>query len=154
MENLNNFLHLMAAIVWIGGASYFQFILRPLLKQIDPQQAGKLMGLIAKRFSITAWVCILTLLVTGFFKTPSGLWFDFSSEMGQILLAKHLLVTAILGVGLTIGLYVVPRMHKHAPQPGAAPAVEFIKYQKKLGTLATVNLLLGALVVLLAAHLW
>jgi uncharacterized membrane protein len=149
-----NFLHLMATALWLGGAAYAHFILIPSLKEIDPQQSGKLQGIIAKRFSIMAWGSIITLLVTGFLKTPSDLLFDTTSEMGQVLLVKHLLIALILIVGVTIGAYVVPNMRKRAPAPGQAPTPEFMAFRDRLGRLATINLVLGVLVVFCASMLW
>lgn len=149
-----NFLHLIAMALWIGGAAYFHSVLIPALKTIDPPQAGKLQGAIAKRFSIVAWSSIVTLIVTGILKTPSDLMFDTTSDMGRILLVKHIFVILVVVVGLAIGLYVVPNMHKNAPQPGQAPSSEFVEYQQRLSRLATVNLILGVLTVALASMLW
>ena len=154
IDNIINFVHLLATSIWIGGAFYIHFILLPSLRQIDPQQSGKLQGIIAKRFSLTAWTCIILLLITGYLKTPDGLLFDTSSEMGRILTIKHLLVAAVIIVGLFIAFYVVPNMRKNAPKPGEAPSTQFISYQKKLSSLATTNLILGLLVLAYASMLW
>lgn len=153
-DSFVNFLHLMATALWIGGAAYSHFILIPSLKEIDPQQSGKLQGIIAKRFSILAWGSILTLLVTGFLKTPSDLLFDTTSDMGQILLVKHLLIAVILAVGVTIGAYVVPNLRKHTPAPGQAPTPDFLSFRNRLSRFATINLVLGVLVVFCASMLW
>jgi uncharacterized membrane protein len=153
-DSFVNFLHLMATSLWIGGAAYAHFILIPSLKHIEPQQAGKLQGLIAKRFSIMAWGSILTLLITGFLKTPADLLFDTTSDMGQILFVKHVLIGLILAVGITIGAYIVPNMRKHAPLPGQTPSDNFVVFRDRLGRFATINLVLGVLVVFCASMLW
>jgi uncharacterized membrane protein len=121
---------------------------------IDPQQGGKLLGLIAKRFTITAWTSIAVLLITGYIKTPSEMLFDASGDMGLALLIKHLLIVGIILVGLVIGLYVVPRMNRSTPKPGEAPSGDFLGYQKRLHALATTNLILGLLVLACASILW
>lgn len=154
MDTFINVLHILATAVWIGGAAFVHFILKPASRSIDPQQAGKLFGLVAKRFSKVAWGSIIILLVTGYLKTPDGLMFDTSSEMGMMLTIKHILVAGVLVVGLTIGLYVVPSMQKAAPKPGEAPSAAFIGYQEKLNTFASINLVLGVLVVIVASMLW
>lgn len=154
LDSFVNFLHLMATALWIGGAAYSHFILIPSLKEIDPQQSGKLQGIVAKRFSILAWGSILTLIVTGILKTPSDMMLDASSDMGQILFVKHLLIAVILVVGVTIGAYVVPNMRKHAPAPGEAPSPDFLAFRNRLGRFATINLVLGVLVVFCASMLW
>lgn len=149
-----NIIHILATAVWIGGAFFVHFTLQPAMKQIDPQQSGKLMGLIAKRFSITAWTCILLLIITGIMKTPAGMLFSPSTELGQILTIKHILVLLVIIVGLTIALYVIPNIRKNAPQPGEAPSNIFISNQKRLSSLATINLILGGLIVVCASLLW
>jgi uncharacterized membrane protein len=153
-DNIVNFLHLIATSVWIGGAFYAHFILLPAVKQIDPQQGGKLQGIIAKRFSIAAWTSIIILLITGFIKTPDGLLFDTSTDLGMTLFIKHLLIGGVIIIGLSIGLYVVPNMRKNSPKPGEAPSDAFKSYQKRLGVLASVNLFLGLAVVFCASFLW
>jgi len=154
MTAVINIIHILATAVWIGGAFFVHFILQPGMKQIDPQQSGKLMGIIAKRFSITAWTCIILLIITGIIKTPAGMLFDQSTQLGQILTVKHILVILVISIGLVIGFYVVPNIRKNAPKPGEAPSTDFINSQKRLSTLATINLLLGGLIVVCASFLW
>jgi uncharacterized membrane protein len=149
-----NFLHLLATAVWIGGASYAHLILMPSLKEIDPQQGGKLLGVIAKRFSITAWSAIIILIITGLLKTPREMLFEMSSDTGIILTIKHVLVLSVVVVGLVIALVVVPRMRRSTPGQGEAPSAGFIKYQRRLHNLAATNLISGVLIVLFASMLW
>jgi uncharacterized membrane protein len=149
-----NFLHLLATAVWIGGMIYIHFILQPVLPAIDPQQGGKLSGIIAKRFSMAAWSSLLVLLITGYIKTPDGMLFDTTTELGIILLVKHLLIAGMIIIGLLIFFTVVPNLQKLAPKPGEKPHAVFIGYQKRLKLLAGINLVLGLLVVILASMLW
>ena len=153
-ESIVNFLHLIATALWIGGAAYAHIVLLPALKEIDPQQSGKLQGIIAKRFSVVAWGSIITLLITGFLKTPSDLLFDTTTDLGRILFVKHLFIGLVLAVGLTIGLSIVPNMQKNAPAPGQPPTETFLRYRNRLGRFAMINLILGLLVVACASMLW
>lgn len=153
VDNIIHFIHLLASVIWVGGAVYVLFILLPALRLIDPQQSGKLQGIIAKRFSLTAWSCIIILLITGFLRTPKSMLFDVSSDVGRVLVVKHLLIAASIIVGLAIILYVVPAMRKHAPKPGEAPSADFISSQKQLDVLGWINLVLGVLILLSASML-
>lgn len=153
-DQIINFFHLLATTIWIGGIMYLHFVLFPALKHIDPQQSGKLQGLIAKRFSIIAWSCIVVLLITGYLKTPDGFLFDSSSDMGVTLMVKHIFIIGMIAAGLTITLYIVPNMQKAAPTPGSAPQPAFFKQQKNLKTFAMINLILGILVIACASMLW
>lgn len=149
-----NFLHLLGTIVWIGGAVYMHFILQPSLKLIDQREGGKLQGIVAKKFSIAAWLSILVLIITGLFKTPSSLLLDLSTETGAVLFAKHILITAAIIVGLIITLYIVPNLGRSAPKPGEKPMPEFYKCQSMLKIFTTTNLIIALLILALASMLW
>jgi putative copper export protein len=114
-----NFFHLLAAAVWLGGAIFIKVVLNPSLAQIDPQQRGKLMGTAAKRFSITAWISIIVLIITGLLKTPSDMLFDVSSDIGIFLTIKIISVIGVVIIGLIIALKLVPAMRKSMPQAGS-----------------------------------
>lgn len=149
-----NFLHLLATAVWIGGAIFIQLILNPSLSLIEPQQSGKLQGIIAKRFSITAWSCLIVLIITGILKTPSNMFFDTVTDMGMYLTIKHVLIILIIIFGLIIALIIVPKMRSSAPKQEEKPSEEFIKYSKRLHKVALLNTFLGILVLVYASMLW
>jgi uncharacterized membrane protein len=153
VDNLVNFVHLLAAVIWVGGAIYILFILQPALRFIEPQESGKLQGIITKRFSLTAWICIVILLTTGYLKTPKSMLFDASSDVGRMLIMKHILIVISIIVGLVIALHVVPTLQKNAPKPGDAPSADFMNSQKKLSILGWINLILGLLILLSASML-
>lgn len=154
MNTIINIIHILATAIWIGGAFFIHFMLQPSMKHIDPQQSGKLMGIISKRFSITAWICIILLIITGYLKTPHAMLFNFTTDVGIYLAIKHLMIILVVIVGLAIAFYVVPNLRKNAPAAGDAPSADFIKYQKNLSSLATFNLILGVLIVVFASLLW
>lgn len=154
MSTFINIIHILATAIWIGGAFFIHFLLQPAMKEIDPQHSGKLMGIISKRFSITAWICIILLVITGLIKTPSAMLFNTDSNFGIYLLVKHILILLVITVGLIIAFYVVPRLRKNAPKLGEAPSNEFLANQKRLGLLAQINLILGILIIVFASLLW
>jgi uncharacterized membrane protein len=153
VDNILNFIHLLAAVTWVGGAIYILFILQPALRFIEPRESGKLQGIIAKRFSLTAWSCIMILLITGLMRTPKSMLFDTSSDIGRMLVLKHLLIAFAIIIGLTIAFSVVPTMQRNSPKPGEAPSADFMNSQKKLSVLGWVNLILGLLILLSASLL-
>ena len=150
---LIDFFHLFATTVWIGGMFYMETVFYPSLAVIDPDQAGKLQGTIAKRFTVVAWSCIIILLITGLLKTPSTLLLDSSSTMGVILLTKHLLILLIITVGLLITFFIAPRLRLNLPKAGERPGAEFLKYSKILKNLAATNMFMGIAVLVLAVLL-
>ena len=58
-------LHLVATVVWIGGITFILFILIPKAKEVLGQDAGKLIGVVSKRFKLFADWSIILLIITG-----------------------------------------------------------------------------------------
>ena len=60
------FLHLIAAIVWLGGISFLLFSLRPIASNVLPPPLRlPLMAQSMQRFFGIAWACVLVLLMSG-----------------------------------------------------------------------------------------
>lgn len=154
VDGIINFFHLFATTVWIGGMFYMDLILFPSAAKIDPAESSKLEGMIAKKFTITAWSCIVVLVITGLLKTPSDMLFDTNVDFGLILTIKHILVIVIIITGLIITLVFVPGLKANAPKPGEQPSKEFISYRKKIEKLSKTNLVIGILILLCASWLW
>ena len=146
MNNLMNFLHVSAAIVWLGGVSFMLFALRPAAMDLSPPQRLPLMALVLKRFFRLVWVCIGLLLAT-------GLVMLLSVGMKQAPVGWHLM----LGIGLLMfavfgHLYFGPFRRLRA----AVEAADWPMAGQKLGQiakLAQLNLVLGALAIA-AVALW
>lgn len=154
VDGIINFFHLLGTVVWIGGMFYMDLILIPSLAKIDPGESGKLMGMIAKKFTITAWSAIIILIITGILKTPSDMYFDTSDEYGIFLLIKHVLIVGSIIVGLVITFVYVPHLKANSPKLGEKPSPEFESYTKKIENLSKTNLLLGILILICASWLW
>lgn len=66
MRNLLLFLHLAAAIFWMGGMAFVVLALRPALHaQLQPPQRLPLMVLVLRRFFVVVIASIVVLLATG-----------------------------------------------------------------------------------------
>lgn len=69
------FLHLAAAIFWMGGMAFMVLALRPPLhEQLEPPVRLKLIGAVLERFFIVVAISVLVLLATGlalFMRVPS-----------------------------------------------------------------------------------
>jgi copper resistance protein D len=154
MDTLMNFFHLLAAAIWIGGAVFIKLILEPSLKVIDPPSGGKLMGVVAKRFSITAWASLLIIIITGIYKTPSDMYFSTGDDLEIYLTLKHIATILVLIVGIIIAFAVVPKMRKAAPAEGQRPTDEFVKYSGQLHKLSLTSTILALIILLLASMLW
>jgi uncharacterized membrane protein len=65
MRNLLLFLHLAAAIFWMGGMAFMVLALRPSLGALDPPVRLKLVAEILRRFFVVVSISIAVLLATG-----------------------------------------------------------------------------------------
>jgi uncharacterized membrane protein len=66
MYDIAKLLHLVAAIVWMGGMTFMLFALRPAaLATMEPQPRAKLMAQVWQRFFAIVAVAVLVLFATG-----------------------------------------------------------------------------------------
>jgi uncharacterized membrane protein len=66
MRNLLLFLHLAAAIFWMGGMAFMVLALRPVLhEQLQPPQRLPLITAVLGRFFVVVAISIAVLLITG-----------------------------------------------------------------------------------------
>ncbi len=148
-----DFLHLLATATWIGGMIYINLVLMPSMPVLPPPERGKLMAVASKRFAFFAWGSVVILLLTGFYKTPEGMLFDVSADYSLTLTVKHLVVLTMIVIGLVIALVIVPKLGALAPKPQEAPSPAFISLQNRLKVLATINMILGFVVLFCVALL-
>lgn len=150
---LMHLLHGLFATAYIGGMMFMTFIFEPSLKALDPSQRGPMLGAVAKRFTILAWISVIVLLVTGFAKTPGEMLFDTQTPYGTTLLIKHVLFGLMIVLGLVITFVAAPRLRRHAPRAGEPPARAFLQAQRMIQTLSTINMILGIAVLILVGKL-
>jgi len=60
-------LHVAAVVIWVGGMVFAHAFLRPVAaSQLDPPQRLTLWVGVFKRFFPIVWICIITILITGY----------------------------------------------------------------------------------------
>jgi uncharacterized membrane protein len=141
MPALMKFLHIAAAITWLGGVSFMLFALRPAAaEQLAPPQRLPLIAQVLRRFFLLVWPAIAILLVT-------GLVMLLRTGMKNAPIGWHLM----FGLGLVMfalfgHLYFGPfRRLKLAVS--AADWPEGGRRVGQIATLATINLALGAIAI-------
>jgi uncharacterized membrane protein len=199
LDTIVLWIHILAAISWVGGMIFVAFILGPYVRRaVPPESRTALMAAVGKRFSVLGWSAIITLVCTGIYNAArfSGSWdVLFSTTFGHLLLVKIALVTVMIGLSIAHDFFLGPRQRDlgrlahpgqgHSPETSLKPAVpvpagalsaehpqpvegpvaseipsEQIAARQALQTLrrwtiliAQINLVLGLLVILLAASL-
>lgn len=143
MPLLMKFLHVLAAIVWLGGIVFMLMALRPVAAQLlEPPQRLPLMAQVMRRFFASVWLSIVILLLT-------GLVMLLTVGMKNAPVGWHLM----LGVGLLMSalfghLYFGP--YRRLQQ--AVSAANWPEAGRRVGQIATLSLLNLALgVVAIAA---
>ena len=169
------FLHLAAAITWIGGSLFLALVLIPAMRRFAPAPAGAgrndaddaagatppppaMLPAIARRFRIISWLCILLLVATGLYILPTRYGIGFAEFFS---LGGHFIVTLQVKVALAaiviwmsfihdfiLGPY-VSRLTQAAP-PGQPPHPRLPLLRKLLIWTARLNLALTALIVIVA----
>lgn len=141
MPALMKFLHVLAAIAWLGGISFMLFALRPAATELlAPPQRLPLMAQTLRRFFSLVWVTIVVLLL-------SGLAMLLGVGMKNAPAGWH----AMLGIGLVMfalfgHIYFGPfRRLKQAVS--AADWPEGGRRVKQIATLSAVNLVLGVVAI-------
>ncbi len=132
-------LHVLAAIVWVGGMFFAWMILRPVsASQLEPPaRLGLWLG-VFERFFPWVWASVVALLATGF-------WIVLSVLGGFANAAPHVHVMAALGVVMSaifVFLFFVP----YRQLQRAVGAKDWPQGGKALGRirrLVGVNLVLG-----------
>lgn len=62
---LSTWIHLLGAVIWVGGIIFILYIAIPSSKQALGPEAGKLMGEISRKFTPLANCSILLIVITG-----------------------------------------------------------------------------------------
>jgi uncharacterized membrane protein len=100
---LNGWLHLLAAVVWIGGAYFSSQILAPAAGELPPAEAGKLNRAVAGRATPTIWAAILLVVVTGMVRMAGLGFFNpdilIGTPYGNVLSIKLFLVAVMVFIG-------------------------------------------------------
>ena len=66
MYHFNVTLHVLAAILWLGGMFFFALVGAPVLRKVEPAELrSELFRALGTRFRAFGWITIAVLLVTG-----------------------------------------------------------------------------------------
>lgn len=154
-------LHILAAVVWIGGMVFLAAVLIPVLRRARTTggQYGELIHRAGIQFRNVGWVALAVLIVTGFVNL--GRWgVDFSrltspqlwaSPWGHILAVKLALVATALTISAVHDFVVGPRAtRKLREAPGSEEA---LKLRRAAGWMGRGNLVVAVVIVALGVML-
>lgn len=146
LGNLFYVLHVLGAVLWVGGMAFAVLCLRPALAMLEPPQRLALHGAVLARFFRLVWHAMPILLLTGWALLFG--WYGGFARAGWHIHAMHLagLVMAGVFLALATGPWRAFRAAlARGDRPGAAAEAGRIRQ------LVAGNLGLGLLTVALAA---
>lgn len=140
-------LHILSAVLWVGGMFFAHQVLRPVaVQQFKPPQRLKLWTQVFRRFFPWVWVCIVLLLLSGY-------WMVFRLFGGMSGIGLHIHIMQALGwlmILLFMHLYFAPfRRLKEAVITEQWP--EAGKRLNQIRLIVGINLVLGLIVIAIAA---
>lgn len=126
-------LHIVAAMAWVGGMLFLVTVLVPLLRTPAMRpRAAELFTALGRRFRIVGWIAIGTLVATGLFNvTMRGYRVGqllngdaFAGSWGTTLAVKLSLVTLIVALSGVHDFWLGPRATRLARENAPAAARE------------------------------
>jgi uncharacterized membrane protein len=139
-------LHILGAVVWVGGMAFALLVLRPSLAVLEPPQRLALHAQVFRRFFRYIWHAMPIMLLTGYAMlaaVPGG--FSTASLAVNIMQALGLIMAVVFLV-IFFGPWRTMRAAMDRKDNAAAAAAV-----DKIRQLVRVNLILGTVTVLAAA---
>jgi uncharacterized membrane protein len=157
---LSVWLHIVAAVVWIGGMSFLALILAPVIRRSEYR--GIIADLIHStgvRFRWVGWICLILLVASGTFNLAyrgfdwTDLWSGrvFQGPFGLVLGIKLMLVAMVLLISALHDFLIGPRATALWQTNPASP--ETMRLRRQAGWIGRLNLLLALVVVALGVLL-
>lgn len=126
LYQLSVFLHILAAVIWIGGMLFLALVVVPTTRGLPPDERAALFGAVGRRFRTVGWTCIGVLLMTGVVNTAyrgvtlenlfsATLW---GSPFGTTLALKLGVVAVLLALSVYHDFVIGPRSVRLLEQVG------------------------------------
>ncbi len=147
-DYLITWIHLIAAVALMGGLIFSQFVLTPVARNTptDPK-SQEVVRLAGRRFRTIAWVCLITLILTGSYQMLNeGGSARIETTWGVVLMLKIFLFVIAFGLILIHDFIIDPYAPslKKTPNPSSpAPSSRADNLQKAI-ILMTLAVLLVA----------
>lgn len=150
-------LHLLAAIFWVGGQLFLVAVVLPVLRQnIADDARVRVAAQLGRRFARLSAGALGLLVVTGPLNAVAhgvSLSILAQTQWGQVLVAKAVLVLAVLVITTVHALYYGRRLEQLAAASDEATRARRLALQRRSVRLSALNLLLNLIIVGLAAWL-
>lgn len=138
-------LHVLSAVIWVGGMFFAYLALRPALSGLDPLSRARIWVGVFQRFFPWVWSCIVVLLATGLYM----MLFNLDGFAHAPVFVHIMLGLGILMILIFAHVYFAPyRRLRSAAASSDEPAAR--KSMRQIRILIAVNLSLGLIVIAVA----
>jgi uncharacterized membrane protein len=151
-------LHLLAALVWLGGMFFLGLVGAPVLRSVEPALRQQLFQQLGVRFRSLGWLAIAVLIITGLASLHlrgllqwSGVLAEpvfWRSGFGHALAIKLIGVATMIVVSFVHDFVLGPAAGREAPGSSRGQGL-----RRRAALLARVNATVGIIVVLAAVRL-
>jgi uncharacterized membrane protein len=156
---INVTIHVLAALLWLGGMFFLGVVGAPALRRIEPPAVRqRLFHELGLRFRNVGWIAIAILVVTGVLNLYFRGWLHWAgmlgsaafwrTALGHALAAKLVAVLTMIAVSATHDFLLGPAAGRATPGSPRAIAL-----RRRAAMLARVNALVGVIVVIAAVRL-
>ena len=151
---LNLWLHVLASVIWIGGMLFLSLVAVPVLRQVDsPLLRADLFRKMAQRFRRLVWICIVVLILTGIVNVAYYGNTSTGSPYLKVLVIKLGLVGVLVALGVAHDFIIGPRAARAQSRDGLPPNGTDLLMVQLTPWVGRLNLLLGVIILVLAAAL-
>jgi len=135
-------LHVLCAVLWVGGMFFAYVVLRPSMAVLEPIQRIALHTQVFRRFFLVVWHAMPVILLTGF-----AVLFGFYGGMGFVGWNVHVMMLLGLVMGAVFVLIVFGPYARFRRTTDRATAIAAID---RIRQLIGINLVLGIVTVVVA----
>jgi uncharacterized membrane protein len=98
-----NAVHVLAAVIWVGGMFFAHMVLRPSAGAFEPPERLQLWGRVFSRFFPWVWAAVVALLATGYWQVivvfggfaNAGLHVHLMHAIGLLMIALYVYLYAV-----------------------------------------------------------
>jgi uncharacterized membrane protein len=134
--------HLLGAVLWVGGMAFAYLVLRPSMQVLEPPQRLLLHAQVFRRFFLVVWHAMPLILLTGFW-----MLFGYYGGMAHAAWNVHvMLLTGLVMSGVFVWIVLRPyKLFRTSPDRARMTAA-LDSIRRMIGF----NLLLGLLTIVIA----
>jgi uncharacterized membrane protein len=155
MYQLSVYIHILSAMVWVGGMFFVALVAVPVARRLPPSERGALLTALGVKFRNVGWVAIGLLVITGITNASfRGVTLEtigngqiFLSPFGHLLTTKVVLVAVMIAISAIHDFVIGPASTRATQRSTEATLGEVERLRRQASWLARLNALLALVVV-------